>query len=200
MSAELTLLIIRHAEKPDGKTPSGTGPGLSHKGKEDPESLVIRGWERAGAWTALFGAGLGGSDYPQPQAVYAADPDGATDGPKPSQRPYETALSLARRVGLTAPDFSFAKGQEQQLVAALLDLSGVALVAWEHKAIINDILPKLPVSNPGDLPSHWSGKRFDVVLRFDRVAGTSQFLFTELFPCLMPGDKTTPLKDDPEDD
>ena len=51
----LTLLIIRHAEKPDG---DATGPGLTHKGKVDSKSLVIFGWERAGAWTALFGAGL----------------------------------------------------------------------------------------------------------------------------------------------
>ena len=196
----LTLYIIRHAEKPDGKTPSATGPGLTHKGNEDPESLAIRGWERAGAWTALFGAGLGGSDYLQPGAVYAANPDSADGAAKVSRRPYETVLSLAQRIGLGKPNVSFGKGQEKPLVSALLDLSGVALVAWEHKAIISNILPRLPVSNGSDLPTHWSGKRFDVVLRFDRAAGASQFLFTELFPCLMPGDSTTPLKDDPKDD
>ncbi|MGC2774384.1 MAG: histidine phosphatase family protein [Bradyrhizobium sp.] len=193
----LTLLIIRHAEKPAG---DATGPGLTHLGKTDSKSLVILGWERAGAWTALFGSGFGGITYPTPQAVYAADPDSTKDGSDPSRRPYETVLELAARVGLAKPDTSFAKGQEAALVDALLLLSGTVLVAWEHKAIISDILPRLPVSNTGDLPTHWSGKRFDVVLRFDRAAGETDFSFTELFPCLMPGDSSKPLKSDPKDD
>ena len=176
----LTLLIIRHAEKPDG---DATGPGLTHKGKVDSKSLVIFGWERAGAWTALFGAGLGGSTYPAPQAVYAADPDSTKDGSEPSRRPYETVLDLAARVGLDR-----------------LPLAGTVLVAWEHKAIISDILPRLPVSNADQLPTHWSGKRFDVVLRLDRAAGATEFEFQELYPCLMPGDSTKPLKNDPKDD
>ncbi|CCE08381.1 conserved hypothetical protein [Bradyrhizobium sp. STM 3843] len=193
----LTILIIRHAEKPDG---DATGPGLTHKGKEDPKALVISGWERAGAWTALFGSGFGGTDYPTPQAVYAADPDSGTKESEPSRRPYETVETLAVRVGLSKPDISFGKGQEAALVGALLNLSGVALVAWEHKAIISDILPRLPVSNKQDLPTHWSGKRFDAVLRFDRKAGETEFRFKELFPCLMPGDSNKPLKNDPKDE
>ncbi|GLH75379.1 hypothetical protein SSBR45G_02870 [Bradyrhizobium sp. SSBR45G] len=193
----LTLLIIRHAEKPDG---DATGPGLTHKGTPDSKSLVIFGWERAGAWTALFGSGLGGATYPTPQAVYAADPDSTKDGSDPSRRPYETVLELAARVGLDKPNTSFAKGQEAALVDALLAQSGTVLVAWEHKAIISDILPRLPVSNAGELPTHWSGKRFDVVLRFDCAAGGTELAFTELYPCLMPGDSAKPLKRDPKDD
>lgn len=196
----LTLYIIRHAEKPDGDPPVSTGPGLTHKGKVDKESLIVPGWERAGAWTALFGTDFGGSAYLQPQAIYAANPNGTTVDSKVSHRPYETVLSLAARVGLGKPNISFAKGDEKHLVDALLALSGVALVAWEHKAIISDILPRLPVSNQSDLPTHWSGKRFDVVLRFDRAAGASQFVFTEMYPQLMPGDSDKPLKDDPKDD
>jgi hypothetical protein len=203
----LTLYVIRHAEKPDKKQPK-LGPGFTHKGEEDPESLVIKGWERAGAWTALFGAGFGGADYATPQAVYAADPNGPKD-PDPdkkdevSQRPYETVLSLAKRVGLDKPNVAFAKGQEQALVNALVELSNVdvALVAWEHKAIISGIVADMRphVSNPQALPTHWNGSRFDVVLRFVREAGGTKFEFTELLPNLMPGDKTTPLKDDPKD-
>ncbi|WP_315707316.1 MULTISPECIES: histidine phosphatase family protein [unclassified Bradyrhizobium] len=190
----LTILIIRHAEKPDGDI---TGPGLTHKGQEDPKALVISGWERAGAWTALFGSGLGGTDYPTPHAIYAADPDSGTRDSEPSRRPYETVQSLAARVGLSKPDISFGKGHEAALVAALLNLSGVVLVSWEHKAIVSDILPRLPVSNKQDLPAHWSSKRFDVVLRFDREPGETEFKFKELFPCLMPGDSNSPLSSDP---
>ena len=67
MSA-LTILIIRHAEKPGEAWP---GPGLTPDGVADKKSLVIRGWQRAGAWSALFGGGLGGDDFPEPTAIYA---------------------------------------------------------------------------------------------------------------------------------
>ena len=68
----LTILIIRHAEKPGGIWP---GPGLSREGKEDEKSLVIRGWERAGAWAALFGTQLGAESYPKPSAIYTPNPE-----------------------------------------------------------------------------------------------------------------------------
>ncbi len=75
MSA-LTILIIRHAEKPQESWP---GPGFMPEAIADRKSLVIRGWQRAGGWCALFGAGLGGDFFPQPAAIYAADP-----GPPPA--------------------------------------------------------------------------------------------------------------------
>jgi hypothetical protein len=47
--APLTLLIIRHAEKPGDKPKEfGRGPGFTDEGEEDDKSLVIRGWQRAG--------------------------------------------------------------------------------------------------------------------------------------------------------
>src|SRR5690348_8250618 len=128
----LTLLIIRHAEKPGENWP---GPGLTLDGAPDDKSLVIRGWQRTGAWTTLFGAGLVGADYPAPAAIYAANPAGST-----SQRPYETITALAPRLGIT-PNTTYATGQEDRLVKELLGLSGVVLVAWEHKAIVEEIVP-----------------------------------------------------------
>jgi len=47
------VMLIRHAEKPGGAWP---GPGLTEKGEEDKESLVIRGWQRAGALALFFRA------------------------------------------------------------------------------------------------------------------------------------------------
>jgi hypothetical protein len=179
----LTLLIIRHAEKPDGAFP---GPGLTDQGDKDKESLVIRGWQRAGAWAALFGAGLGGSDYPAPGIVYAATPASGQ-----SQRPFETALPLSARLG-PAPDVGFGKGQEAALMAEVLQQSGVVLISWEHKAVIADILPKIPVAS-GRPPADWPEDRFDVVLRFDRPAGGTAFAFRELFPKLLSGDSDAPL-------
>ena len=90
----LTILIIRHAEKPGEIWP---GPGLTANGVPDEKSLVLRGLQR-------FGTRPGGADYPTPDIIYAAQPD-PYDGPlaaaeHPSQRPYETILPLADRLRL----------------------------------------------------------------------------------------------------
>jgi hypothetical protein len=188
----LTLFIIRHAEKPDTTQPA-LGPGLMEDGTEDTESLVIRGWQRAGAWDSLFGAGLGGKDYLPPDKIYAATPGAAGDpNDGPSRRPAETISVLAARLGLNA-DESIPKGKEGHLVKKLMEHDGVVLVCWEHKAIVEDILPGLPVSNRDDLPAKWSGDRFDVVLRFDRAEDAQSMVFKPLYPRLLPGDSDKPV-------
>jgi hypothetical protein len=181
----LSLLIIRHAEKPEENWP---GPGLTADGTPDKESLVIRGWQRAGAWAALFGSGVGGADYPVPAAIYAANPAGVGV----SQRPFETITALAPRLGIT-PNTTYAQGQEAGLAQELLGLSGVVLVSWEHKAIVDALVPKIVPLVSGTPPTHWNGSRFDVVLRFDRADGASGFAFRELFPKLLSGDSDKPL-------
>ena len=179
--AKLTLLIIRHAEKPDEAWP---GPGLTSEGSPDKKSLVIRGWESTGSWSALFGAGLGGVDFPQPAVIYAADP---------SQRPYETIRPLAARLGLK-PITTYAVGQEPALAAELTTLSGVVLVCWEHKAIVKTLLPDLVGEQRIDgLPQKWDGTRFDVALRLDRAAPGAPWSFRQLFPRLLSGDSDAPL-------
>ncbi|MGD0190789.1 MAG: histidine phosphatase family protein [Rhizomicrobium sp.] len=188
MSA-LTLLIIRHAEKLGEAWP---GPGLTDAGVSDDKSLVIRGWQRAGAWAALFGAGLGGANYPKPARIYAATPgQDDKDNKGASKRPFETICALAPRLGITA-DTSFGLGDEAALMAKVLGQSGVVLIAWEHKAIAGLIVPKIPVAS-GTPPDKWPGDRFDVVLRFDRAAGATKFAYRQLFPCLLSGDSETPF-------
>ena len=63
----LTIMFVRRAEKPGGAFP---GPGTTLEGKDDDKSLVVRGWQRGGAWAALFAAGH--PDYPPANVVYAA--------------------------------------------------------------------------------------------------------------------------------
>jgi hypothetical protein len=180
----LTILVIRHAEKPNESWP---GPGLNSSGSTDKKSLVIRGWQRAGSWTALFGGGLGGDDFPQPTVIYAAAAN-ATKGDDPSQRPLETVTPLAARLSLK-PVVRYALGQEALLVTELSNLTGTVLVCWEHKAIIHALLPGIAGGQrlPG-LPTKWDGTRFDVVLRFDRSAPGAPWAFRQLFPCLLSGD------------
>jgi hypothetical protein len=185
MPQALTLMIIRHAEKPGEAWP---GPGLSEQGAPDNKSLVIRGWERAGAWAALFGSGLGGADYLVPTALFAATPgDSADPDHGPSRRPADTLLPLAAGLGMTL-DTSFAQGDEGELMTKVLGLSGVALVSWEHKAIGAAILPLIPVESGVTVPQAWPSDRFDVVLRFDRPAGAASFAFRQLCPRLLSGD------------
>ncbi|MBB6250715.1 histidine phosphatase family protein [Nitrospirillum iridis] len=187
--SKLTLYFIRHAEKPEGAWP---GPGLTLDGKKDKESLVIRGWQRAGAWSALFGAGLDEGDYATPQAVYAATPGAADQLNKgPSRRPFETATPLAARLGVPL-NTTYGKGEEAALVQELLGLSGVVLVCWEHEAVVEAILPLLPIRR-GKPPTAWPEDRFDVVLRLKRKKAEEAFTFKELYPRLLSGDSDTPL-------
>lgn len=188
-AAALTILIIRHAEKPGESWP---GPGLTPDGSTDKKSLVIRGWQRAGTWSALFGSGLAGDQFPRPAVIYAADPS-VTAGDEPSQRPFETITPLAARLSLT-PVVTYAVGQESQLVAELLGLTGVVLVCWEHKAIARAILPAIANGQtlPG-MPKKWDGSRFDVVLRFDRSDPGAPWSLRQHFPCLLSGDSNTPM-------
>jgi hypothetical protein len=188
MSA-LTVLIIRHAEKPGGAWP---GPGLNAAGQEDKKSLVIRGWQRAGAWAAVFGAGLGSAEMPTPAIIYAADPNGLEDG-EPSQRPFETVTPLADRLRVT-PVTRWAHGQESELAAEIGGANGVVLVCWEHKAIVASLLPALVGGQVlSGLPTRWDGARFDVVLRLDRPTAGAPWTVRQLLPCLLAGDSKAPM-------
>src|SRR5271165_1479382 len=87
------IMIIRHGEKPP-KPPNATGPwdvlvdGQSGSGK----SLIIPGWQRAGALNAFFAQYQSTPSNPEiatPSYIYAASPNGE------SQRPSETVTPLA---------------------------------------------------------------------------------------------------------
>jgi hypothetical protein len=190
MSA-VTVLVIRHAEKPNGGWP---GPGLAANGEKDKKSLVIRGWQRAGAWATLFGAGIDtGGTYPAPARIYAADPANAEEG-EPSQRPFETIKPLADRLRLT-PITRWGHGDEGKIVGDINGFTGVVLVCWEHKAIIASLLPALLVGQQvPDFPPKWDGERFDVVLRLDRASPAAPWSFRQLFPQLLAGDSNAPVQ------
>jgi len=119
--SSLTLLIIRHAEKPGEGFP---GNGVTEAGENDDKSLVIRGWQRAGSWAALFGSARGGTDYPIPSMIYAATP-GDRPNHGPSRRPAETVLPLAAKLGLKV-NSEHAQGDEIDLMDDVLKQSGTS--------------------------------------------------------------------------
>ena len=45
------IMLIRHGEKPP---PLGPPKGIKEDGREDDHSLIVRGWQRAGALTTYF--------------------------------------------------------------------------------------------------------------------------------------------------
>ena len=188
MSA-LTVMLVRHGEKPGGAFP---GPGTTPEGVEDDKSLVVRGWQRAGAWASLFVAGP--NDYPRANVVYAAAPRPLTKKAEFSHRPFETAGPTAARLALDVRS-RWCVGEERALVDEISELTSVVLVFWEHKAICSAIVPMLCAGQtiPG-VPTKWDGDRFDVVLRFDRALPGAPWSFRQLSPRLLSGDIDTPFR------
>ncbi|MCX8252952.1 MAG: histidine phosphatase family protein [Beijerinckiaceae bacterium] len=189
MSA-LTIMLVRHAEKPDETFP---GPGLNAEGAEDDKSLVVRGWQRAGAWAALFGSSFATEDYPLPNVVYAAAPPRVSKDADYSRRPFETAIPTADRLHLDVVT-KWGVSQEEELVEEICRLTGVVLVFWEHKSIASGIIPALQGKQPlPGVPKKWDGDRFDVVLRFDRAVPDTPWSFRQLSPRLLKGDTDEPF-------
>jgi hypothetical protein len=190
--SSLTVLVIRHAEKPEANDPDHLGPGLTSNGVENTHSLVIRGWQRAGAWAALFGSGTGGPAFPRPDIVYAPNPDQSSSGFH-SRRPLETVSMLCARLHIV-PFIRLGVGDETGLVAEVKQLTGVVLICWEHKRIVEAILPELTKGQKlPHLPRKWDATRFDVVLRFDRIQLGAPWSFQQLFPRLLDNDLDVPL-------
>jgi broad specificity phosphatase PhoE len=191
----LTIMLIRHGEKPPEKPgDEDFGPGLTEMGVVDKHSLAIRGWQRAGAWAALFGTGVLGTDFPKPDVIYAVDPVTQPAGGGPvGKRAFETIRPLSQRLHIE-PVTKYGLGDELPMLEEVRKLTGVVLISWEHKKIGEVMLPELSKGQSlPHLPVKWDGKRFDVVLRFDRAQGAAQWSFRQLFPRLLAGDSDVPM-------
>jgi hypothetical protein len=186
-----TILIIRHAEKPE----PGGDDGVDGSGASDKKSLTPRGWQRSGAWAELFAPSLRQQPaVPKPTAVFASAPASHTEiaagesGSK-SRRPLETVSPLAAKLDIEI-DVRFGKGQENDLAAAISAIEGVVLVCWQHE----DILAIAKALAPNEaIPAHWPGDCFNVVFRFDRPNSLSPWVFQQVVPDLLEADRTGQL-------
>ena len=177
------VMVIRHAEKPDGDI-----EGVDAQGREDDSSLTPIGWDRAHRLVDLFDPAQG-SPRPglaRPATIYAAR---ATDEGR-GQRTRETVTPLADRLGVST-DTTFGKGDEEELVERVIARPGPALISWQHGEIpaIADAFPGVTPAPP----SGWPDDRFDVVWTFTKTA--DGWRFAQVPELALPGDRAEPIEE-----
>lgn len=185
------IMLIRHAEKP-----LGTLAGVDLNGSPDKSSLIIQGWQRAGALACLFAPTHGPlQDHRlvRPEYLYSATPrenNSNTPGDDgDSNRPYQTILPLSLKLGMTI-NTSYTKTEIEALVGEVEQCDGVVLIAWEHGEI-----PKIANIILGDktAPQTWPANRFDVVWVFDWDSQREKYRFHQVPQLLLAGDLPTKI-------
>ena len=178
------IMLIRHAEKP--LHPSGSPHGINPDGEEDPHSLTVTGWIRAGALVELFAPSRGDppAELRRPDTIYASAHAGGH-----SKRSMQTVSPLAARIGLKVVK-RYAAGDEGHLTKEISARPGATLIAWHHEALhkIPEHLGKVePIP-----PDYWPPDRFDVIWTFT-PDGNGAWRFAQMPQLLLPGDLPYPI-------
>jgi len=186
------IMIIRHAEKP----PKHGGEPLDVQQDGEPgngKSLIVTGWQRAGALNAFFAPYQAKPANPAivtPDYIYAACPTSE------SQRPSETVTPLATWLKYVedTPQFNTTYtigGEESEMVTSVLGLSGTVLICWEHDNIMPHIMDpiddKVPISNYSKIPSAFPDV-FYLVWILDLDAAGTGYKWSSVNQNLMAGD------------
>jgi hypothetical protein len=192
------IMIIRHGEKPQTK-PGKNGPfDVLENGKSgNGNSLIVIGWQRAGALNAFFAPHKGKpakKKIATPDSIYAANPAADTQGE--SKRPWETVTPLAAWLGYRqgTPQFNtqyHINGGESQLVQSVLRRKGTVLICWEHDNIMPNIVGAIhkavPIKNYKSIPPQWPDV-FYLVWIFDLDKSGKKYKWRQVRQDLMPGD------------
>ena len=185
-TAPRTIMILRHAEKPNETDSHQLPCGVDEDGQAQPTSLIPRGWQRAGALAAMFGTVTLPSPFVRPTLLLApAYADGLM------HRPGETITPLARKLKLQIQE-PVPKGQEAALVSdTLLKQTGQdVLICWEHHhipAIVTALVSALGVTTTPPNGLLWPDHDFHSVLIF---AGqpNGEYVLTQTSMGLLDGD------------
>ena len=179
------IMIIRHAEKP----PSIGEPfGVTAEGEQDVESLMIQGWQRAGALACFFAPARGplqSAELATPQFLFASESKSGGG----SARPVETITPLASKLGLTPKTHKKSSlrqgcGRRHGLRGHRAHLLAARGHSWHCQ------------HHPGKqttVPQQWPGARFDVVWVFDLDPSSSTYSFKQVPQSLLPGDSAEPI-------
>jgi hypothetical protein len=173
------IMLIRHAEKPD----FDGAPGLMPNGVENPRALTLTGWKRANALVGLFNppdGALPRAPLVKPASLFASGSDSLR--PKQTLAPLATALNLPVR--------TFLKGQEPELVAAVMKADDPVLVSWQHEAL--PAIASLIRGGPDGVPQRWPAHVYDLVWVLEPQA-SGAWSFTQVPELVMPGDTETPI-------
>jgi hypothetical protein len=184
--AAAKIMIVRHAEKPsdDGKI-----LGVDADGKDNPEELIVRGWQRSGALVRLFAPRDGRFVDPHlatPTTIFASK----VGKHSKSLRPQHTVLELATVLGLQL-SVGHDKSDLKALAADAVAAQGPVLIAWEHQDI-PDIV-NLITGNSSTCPQKWPGDRFDLVWVLDRSDASGPWSLTQVPQLLLSGDSAQPI-------
>ena len=184
----MKILLIRHAEKPDDEH-----QGVNEFEVNDTESLIPRGWERAGALAAFL---VGPNGSLTPDRIYVSSPDKEKVAPhvkigSKSSRSLETVTPLAEKLN-KIPIQTFGKGDEQDLVDAIVALEGTTLVCWQHEAIPQ--IAELIMGSSAGIPDAWSDDRFDVIWSFTKAHVGAPWTFKQICQRFLPGDGLDPMQ------
>lgn len=188
MATATKVMLVRHAEKPEGAL-----QGVDVNGENGKDFLVVRGWQRAGALARFFAPQSPRFQHPgieQPRYLFASGPvskkqKNAGNGSK-SCRPEQTLTPLSQLLGSKVPlNLSFAQGEEAEVAAAATACAGVALIAWQHEDI--PVIAGAILGKTGVVPSQWPASRFDVVWVFDLQPG-GEYSFNQVPQMLLAGD------------
>jgi hypothetical protein len=183
-----TIMIIRHAEKPI----KDQIQGVTKDGVPDKESLIVRGWQRAGALAAYFdptstSTRAATSTLPVPTSLYATHPGSG------SHRPLQTITPLSEKLNLRV-NTDYGNGDEEALGVAISHAGGTVLVAWHHETLPE--IPQylgLPVTPTP--PTTWPDQQFDMVWVFTSTG--SEWKFAQVPQALLSGD-TQVAREQPE--
>jgi hypothetical protein len=176
------IMVIRHAEKP-----TGDDLGITITGSTDKESLIVQGWQRAGALTVLFAPFntlLQNKLLATPTLLYAA----ATNSESKSKRPIETITPVSQWLNIPINE-TFGKSDPKKMADDAMQQNGIVLICWQHQDIphiANHIL-----GNKTTAPQTWPGDRFDLVWVFDLNASTGQYTFVQVPQNVLAGDLNT---------
>ncbi|NBE56494.1 hypothetical protein [Streptomyces boluensis] len=182
---DLTVLLIRHAEKPDREH-----PGVDAELRPDRKSLTARGWDRARKLPALFGPygdALGGPELPLPTVVFAAGRHGPAGG---ARRLEQTVTPLAEQLGLTVRT-DHGKTQERALArAATTAARSPVLICWQH-GHIPALVRAFGAENAGPVPppTRWPTERYDLVWVFTYEVRAGRWGFRQVGQGLLDGDR-----------
>lgn len=166
-----TITIIRHGEKPTGEKHSPRGVDV--KGKERPDSLTPRGWQRAGALAALLGAEQVRAPFTRPSVLYTCgyphDPEGLMHRPRETITPLSLKIALEIQTPVIKDD-----GAVLATEHVLKNAAQNVLICWEHHHIPPMVAALAQVLGVGELPSagkRWPDDDFSTALIFLRAEG-----------------------------